>query len=312
MFAQVSSIAEKVDNAFLYILVISVSLLALITFLMIYFVIKYSHKKNKEAEDIEGNKALEIVWTIIPTALVMSMFYYGWTGFKIMRGVPGDALKINVSGQMWFWRFSYDNGIESDLLRVPKGKPIVLELTSRDVIHSLYIPALRIKEDAVAGMKTHLWFKADKEGEYDILCAEYCGQRHSYMLSKLIVLSEDRFNAWYEQASQEGKTAESKSKVSKKDEGLELLKIKGCLTCHTINGSPLVGPTFKGMYGKKETVITAGKERTIIINDEYIKKSLLEPNADIVKGFQPIMPPQKDLLKEKDISQIIEYLKKLK
>lgn len=312
MFAQVSGIAEKVDNAFIYILFISVFLLALITFLMIYFVMKYSHKKNKEAEDIEGSKALEIIWTIIPTALVMSMFYYGWTGFKIMRGVPKDGLKINVSAQMWFWRFSYENGIESDLLRVPKGKPIVLELTSRDVIHSLYIPALRIKEDAVAGMKTHLWFRADKEGEYDILCAEYCGQRHSYMLSKLIVLSEDKFNAWYEQASKGSKTSETKSKASKKDKGFELLKIKGCLTCHSIDGTPLVGPTFKGIYGRKEIVITSGKERTIIVDDNYIKKSLTEPNADVVKGFQPIMPSQKDLLKDKDISEIIEYLKNLK
>jgi cytochrome c oxidase subunit 2 len=189
--------AGEVDKIFLFIVGISVLLLALITVLMIYFVVRYGRKRHPEAVDIEGNTLLEIVWTIIPTALVLAMFYYGWIGFKAMRDVPDDAMNVSVTGQMWFWKFEYKNGRQTDSLHVPVGKPVKLNIESLDVIHSLYIPAFRIKEDAVPGAETYLWFVAENEGDFDIFCAEYCGTGHSSMNSKVIAHPEEEFRRWY-------------------------------------------------------------------------------------------------------------------
>ena len=161
------------DNVFLLLLVISVVLLISITFTMIYFVVKYNRKKNPTPENIESHLLLEITWIVIPTLLVLGMFYYGWSGFKFMRTAPEGAMTVKATGRMWSWQFEYDNGIKSGELKVPIGKPVKLLITSQDVLHSLFIPAYRIKEDAVPGMETHLWFLPDKEGEYDLFCSEY-------------------------------------------------------------------------------------------------------------------------------------------
>lgn len=190
--------AERVDNTFFYIAGISVFLLFSITVFMIYCLIRFNRRRNPMPADISENLYLEIAWTIIPIILVLSMFYYGWTGYRVLGKIPEGSMDVNVTARMWSWTFRYENGKESDQLYVPAGKPVKLTITSMDVIHSLYIPALRIKQDAVPGMKTHLWFKADIKGEYDILCAEYCGLRHSYMLSKLIVMPEEDFLKWYD------------------------------------------------------------------------------------------------------------------
>lgn len=190
--------AEIVDRTFLYIAGISILLLLSITAFMIYCLIRFNRKKNPVPSDFSGNVYIEILWTVIPTILVLSMFYYGWTGYRVFSTIPEGAMEIEVTARMWSWSFKYQNGKQSDQLFVPAGKPVKLTITSTDVIHSLYIPALRIKQDAVPAMKTYLWFKAETPGEYDILCAEYCGLRHSYMLSKLIVMPEEKFKRWYE------------------------------------------------------------------------------------------------------------------
>jgi cytochrome c oxidase subunit 2 len=196
--------AGEVDRIFLFIVGISVLLLALITVLMIYFVIRYRRNRHPEAVDIEGNTLLEIIWTLVPTALVIAMFYYGWIGFKAMRDVPDNAMNVGVTGQMWFWKFEYKNGRQTDSLHVPVGVPVKLNIESLDVIHSLYIPAFRIKEDAVPGAETYLWFVAENEGDFDIFCAEYCGTGHSSMNSKVIAHSEEEFRRWYNAWEPEG------------------------------------------------------------------------------------------------------------
>jgi len=191
------TITQSVDTTFLIIVGISVFFLALITFAMFYFMYKYSRKKNPVATDITGNTSLEILWTVIPSILVMVMFFYGYAGFKQMRNAPADAMTVKVTGRMWVWNFEYDNGVKSDTLFVPTGKPVKLELNSADVNHSFYIPAFRIKEDAVPGRKNYLWFEPTEDGEYYVECAEYCGLSHSYMLSKVVSLPKDKYDAWY-------------------------------------------------------------------------------------------------------------------
>jgi cytochrome c oxidase subunit 2 len=204
---------------------------------------------------------------------------------------------------MWSWQFEYPNGKKSAELVVPLNQPVKLDLISRDVIHSLYIPAFRIKEDVVPGKNNMMWFTAQEEGEYDLFCAEYCGDRHSYMISKVIVLPEAEYETWLEQSDI----------PADEPPGLTILKQNGCIACHSTDGSKIVGPTFKGIYGHEVEVITDGQERTIIVDDEYIKRSIYEPNADVVKGYNPgLMISYKEQLSEEDVAQVIEYLKELK
>lgn len=308
MIPKASSYAATVDHVFLYIVGISTVFLVAITFCMVYFVFKYHRKKNIPPANIEGHTLLEVVWTVVPTILVISMFYVGWVGFKKMRTVPPDATIVKVTGRMWSWLFEYPNGKKSDVLKVPLGKPVKLELNSIDVLHSFYVAAFRVKEDVVPGMNNYIWFKPTKVGTYDVQCAEYCGLRHSYMLTKVEVMPEKDFQEWY---SANGKVA--KAEVAGKGPTTEeLLDVKGCLACHTTDGEPLVGPTFKGIFGRKEKVETEGKEREVVVNEAYIRKSLIEPQSDIVVGFPPIMPSQEGLVTEEEIRQIIAYLKGLK
>ena len=179
-----SNFVEQVDLAFYIIIGISLILLIGITAVMIYFVIRYSKKRNPVATQIEGNNKLELIWTVIPTILVLLMFYYGWVGYQPMRDVPDDAMEVKAIGRMWSWTFEYDNGIKSDKLIVPHNKPVKLNLVSTDVVHSLYIPAFRIKEDVTPGINNYMWFKAQELGSYDVFCAQYCGTRHAYMITK--------------------------------------------------------------------------------------------------------------------------------
>lgn len=187
----------QVDRIFLFIVGISVVLLALVTVLMIYFAIRYSRKRHPEGVNIEGNTLLEIIWTAVPTALVLAMFYYGWIGFKAMRNVPDNAMTVNATGQMWAWSFEYSNGRHTDTLYVPVGRPVKLEIASLDVIHSFYVPAFRVKEDAVPGAESYLWFVSENEGSFDVLCAEYCGTGHSSMSTKVVAMPEEEFRTWF-------------------------------------------------------------------------------------------------------------------
>jgi cytochrome c oxidase subunit 2 len=295
---------EVVNQVFFYILAITVFLLALITFLMVYFVIRYHRKRSPQPAEIKENTWLEIIWTVVPTLLVLTMFYYGLTGFNFLKRAPQDAMKVKVIARQWAWLFEYENGLRSTELKVPVGKPIKLLLTSQDVIHSFYAPAFRIKQDVVPGMVNSLWFQSTEVGEFDVLCSQYCGLQHAKMLTKIMVLPEEEFKKWY----QTGKEMEAKLPPS----GTQLFQERGCKACHSIDGAPGLGPTLKGLFGKTVTVLTDGKERKLVADEAYLRKSILEPNVDIVKGFPPIMPPLKGLLTDQEIDALVSYLKGLK
>ncbi len=196
MFAGASNFVNSTDTTFFFIVAVSVFFLVVITFSMIFFVIKYSRKRNPKAKNIHGNIPLEITWTVIPTILVLIMFWMGWAGYKQMADAPEDAMNVDVTAQMWKWTFKYSNGVTTDTLFVPLNKPVKVFLSSRDVNHSFFIPAFRVKKDVIPNRHNTAWFQADKEGTYDIFCAEYCGLNHSHMLSKVIVLPQNNFNKW--------------------------------------------------------------------------------------------------------------------
>ncbi len=193
----VTRTAETVDNVMLYITGIGVVLLLGITAAMIYFVFKYNRKKGHKPVDIHGNIWLEIIWIGIPTILVMSMFYYSYIGFKELRDIPEDAFEVDVTARMWDWTFDYANGKSDDTLFVPLGESVKLNIRSRDVNHSLFIPAFRVKEDAVPGYTNYLVFDASKTGTYEIACAEYCGLKHSMMYTAVVIMPKEKFNDWY-------------------------------------------------------------------------------------------------------------------
>jgi cytochrome c oxidase subunit 2 len=304
IFSGATGISGRVvDNVFLYILVICIFLLGLITFLMVYFVFRYRREKHPQAADIEGSTWLEITWTVIPTLIVLTMFYYGLTGFQFLKKVPEGAMVVKVIARQWSWLFQYENGIQDGELRVPVGKPVKLLLTSQDVIHGFYAPAFRIKQDAVPGMTNYLWFQPTEAGTFDVMCSQYCGLEHSHMLTKIVVLPEEEFTKWYQ-------SKKEKMAMKAPSGGMQLYQEKGCVGCHSTDGSPRVGPSFKGLFGKTEKVMTAGKEQTVVVDEAFIRRFILEPNVVHIEGYPPIMP-QIGMTNE-ELTALVDYIKGLK
>lgn len=292
-----------VDNVFLYILIICVILLALITLLMIYFVIHYRRERHPQPVDIEGSIWLEIAWTVIPTLIVLTMFYYGLTGFEFLKKVPPGAMVVKVIARQWSWLFEYENGAQDPELRVPIGKPVKLLLTSQDVIHGFYAPAFRIKQDAVPGMTNYLWFQPTQTGTFDVMCSQYCGLEHSHMLTKIVVLQEEEFTKWH-QSQKENAAVKGPSL------GAKLYQEKGCIACHSTDGSPRVGPTFKSLFGKSEKVIKAGKERKVVVDEVFIRDYIENPNVIRIEAYPPVMP--KVSMTNDELAALVDYIKSLK
>lgn len=288
---------QSVDPVFMFIFGACIVLLLGITVVMVWFSIRYHRSRAPEpTSQSDGNIWLEIIWTVLPIVLVLAMFWYGWSGYLALRNVPKGAMEVTATARMWSWSFAYPNGKTSPRLYVPVGKPVKVELVSKDVIHGFYLPAFRVKRDVVPGMNNYAWFVADKPGSYDLFCSQYCGTGHSAMISTVEALPEAQFTAWMKQEKGE-------------HPGKKLLEVHGCLGCHSLDGTPKIGPSLKGIWGRKEIVLTNGAERSITVDEPYLRRSLLEPNADIVKGFQPVMPPF--ALKEDEIKTIVDFFKEV-
>lgn len=302
LFNQGSNLAGAVDKAFIFIFTISFIFTIAIVALMIYILIHFSRKKNKNPQQFSGNTKLEIIWTVLPLIIVLMMFYYGWVGFAPMRQVPADAMPVKVIGKMWSWEFDYGNGKVSKELVLPYQKDVKLNLVSIDVNHSFFIPAFRVKEDVVPGYNNYMWFKPIMKGTFDIYCAEYCGLAHSAMLAKVVIVDSLEFKKWL---------ADLKVTANLPDHpGLALLKSNACITCHSLDGSKVIGPSFKGLYGRKTIVVTDAGDKEIEATDEYIKKSIVDPNVDIVKGFNKgLMLSYKDKITAEEMDKIVDYFK---
>jgi cytochrome c oxidase subunit 2 len=298
-----------VNSALAYVTAFAFLLFFAIVFLLVYFAVRFRRSRNPKPTEIPGNTLLEVLWITMGTLLVLTMFFYGLTGFRFLRRVPAGSLHVKVVSRQWSWLFEYDNGLKATDLVAPVGKKVQVELTSQDVIHSFFVPAFRIKQDAVPGMRTQAWFQATQAGTFDILCAEYCGQRHSAMRARLIVVSPGEFADWY--AGRPVQIADLRPGTSE-PKGEELLLHKGCLSCHSQDGTPLVGPTFKGLLGRTEVVISDSERHTIIVDESYIRRSILDSHADLVAGYQDVMPEEKGLLTDAEIEEIIKYLEQLK
>ena len=296
---------EAIDPVFMFIFGACLVLLLGITVAMAIFVVRYHRSRAPlPTSQVESSLWLEIIWTLLPTILVMAMFWYGWKGYLVLRTVPKGALEVTATARMWSWSFAYANGTTSPKLYVPIGKPVQVNLVSTDVIHVFFLPAFRVKRDVVPGMPNHAWFVAGKPGTYDLFCSQYCGTGHSAMITTVEALPTKEFEEWLEHGA-------DGSKNGSKIDGKNLAQEKGCLGCHSLDGSLGVGPSFKGIMGRSAVVVTKGVERTIKVDEAYLRQSIIDPNADVVKGFQPIMPPFADLKKE-ELEALVEYLEGIK
>ena len=304
-----SNFVAGVDLAFMIILGISIFFLVSLTIIMLVFIRKYRRDKHPKPIQNEGSNRLEVIWTLIPLGLVLVMFYFGWMGWKPMKNPPEDAMRVKAIARMWNFQFQYENGKVTDSLYVPINEPVILDLVAIDVLHSLYIPAFRVKEDMVPGQEKVMWFIPGTEGAFDLFCTEYCGLEHSYMFTGVKVMPREEFDSWIADTTTPVAVVDTETSLA--DQGFEILRRNGCNACHSSDGSKKVGPSYLGVWGEMQTVITDGEERQVLADSAYIARSIYDPNADVVKGYNRGLMLPYDLITEQEIGLIIEYLKAL-
>ena len=307
---EASNLAGKVDNVLLVVTVVSVFFFLLISVFLVYYALKYRRRSEDDHTPyITGNIVIEVIWTVVPSILLMVFFAWGYIEFVHMKTPPQDATEVNVTARQWMWEFEYYDGKKTiNELYVQKDRPVRMVMQSEDVIHSFFVPAFRVKQDVLPGRYTQLWFTPTKAGDFDLFCAEYCGTGHSQMRATVHVLSPEAFSRWMNKGK--GGTEEAQAaELSPQERGKKVYQEKGCSACHSVDGSPIVGPTFKGLFGHK---VELESGETITADENYIRHSILEPQAQIVKGYQPVMPSFKGKLTDKEITGVIEYIKSLK
>jgi cytochrome c oxidase subunit 2 len=311
-----SSFSGKVDDVFLYTLILSAFFLIGITSAIVYFVIRYSRRRHPQPEKVEESLALEIAWTVTPTVLFLTMFVYGWTNYEYMRDAPRDAMLVDVTARQWSWSFKYPNGKVTSDLYLALDRPVKALLHSADVIHGFYIPEFRVKSDVVPGTTNFVWFKPELLGTFDLECTVICGTGHAHMLAKVYVVPEERFKQWYFGPTDAPLPIPAISRsagvdlVSVKPRGLIVLESHYCTNCHSLDGSVTVGPTFKGRFGTSDVVEVAGVEHGVALDEAYYRRAIEDPGAEIVKGYPPVMP--KASLSDEDLSAVIQYIRTLK
>jgi cytochrome c oxidase subunit II len=302
---QKSTIANDVDLLFNFINVVSAIILLGIVVAIVFFIYKYKRKSENDTTSlVDHNTTLEVTWTAIPLFLIIYVFIWGFQDFMKMRTTPGDAYEIHVTGKSWFWEYTYANGgkVLNDLY-VPAGRPVKLVMTSSDVLHSFYVPDYRIKQDVVPGRYTTVWFEVLEPGESIIFCTEYCGRSHSDMIGKVVALEQSEFDEWLRSSG--GKPED----MPLAEWGEKLYTSSGCQACHSIDGSQIVGPTFKGSW---ESARQFEDGTSGVVDENYIRESIINPSAKIVKGYPPVMASYDGLFSDEDLSAIIEYIKSLK
>lgn len=296
-----STYAGEIDRLFNFILYLSIFFFVLIAAMMALFIWRYRHRPGgPEHGQPTHSTALELTWTIIPTILVVIIFYGGFKSYLRMSVAPPNAYEIQVTGRMWNWSFTYPNGHTDSELHIPVNTPIRLVMTSEDVIHSFFVPAFRIKRDLLPQRFNKLWFQAHQTGTFDIYCAEYCGTGHSVMRGQVFVQEPGEFRKWLEEA------AKWELRMTPVQAGQMFYEKRGCVQCHSIDGSRIIGPSFKDFFGRQ--VVTADG-KSLLADENYIHESIVDPGAKISAGFDNVMPSFKTSLREQDIAAIIAYLK---
>ncbi|HRP69730.1 MAG TPA: cytochrome c oxidase subunit II [Turneriella sp.] len=342
-----STLAPDVKFAADFINGISLVAFILVEGVLIYFIIRYRRRKgepDKQTPYITHHTTAEIIWTVLPTIILGIIFYFGISSFLKLRSMPKDGEIIELTARQWAWDIKYPycvknpktnsekciklssvnvnptadhpNRLQDEAMKdqvrflIAKGRKYVMQMTSTDVIHSFTVPSFYVKQDVVPGLTSRMWFEPTKVGEFVITCNEYCGDKHSGMLGIFKVVEPAEFDAWKnaqlaaitKAMSSEGEKVDESVLIAK---GQELYKGKGCVACHSIDGKRGAGPSFKGIYGKTETLTTG----SVLVDDAYLKESMLKPSAKVVKGFAA-MPPMP--IEEDETKYLIAFIKSLK
>lgn len=298
-----TKIAENVDALYSFLLWASFISCVLVIGGMLYFAAKYRRRSETDKTAyISHNTFLEFLWSFIPFVIFMIVFGWGWWIFHDMRTMPKDALEVNVVAQKWFWDFQYKSGRKtSGEFFVPVNTPVKMVMRSNDVLHSFFIPGFRIKQDVVPGRYTALWFEATKAGTFQVFCTEYCGDGHSAMLAKVHVLSKEEYDEWLQNDPYKG--------LSLAEVGEKVFTAK-CTACHNAGTEKKVGPGLAGIMGKEHKFVDG---TSVVVDETYIRTSILNPNANIVEGYPAgVMPVFQGQISEQELTGVIEYIKSLK
>ena len=297
---QASSLARNVDEFYFFMVGVTAFFTIAISATVLFFAVKYRRRRaDDRPAEIEGSLVLELIWSIIPFLITVVMFVWATALFFAQVRVPDDAIQIDVVGKRWMWKLQHMTGQrEINELHVPVGKPVRLHLTSEDVIHSFYVPAFRMKKDAVPGMYNDTWFRATKPGRYHIFCAEYCGTQHSKMIGWVHVMEPADYQQWL---------GGGPTPVSPVAAGQKLFTERNCVTCHYADSAGR-GPVLNGLPGS--TVLLQNGD-SVQADDNYLHESILTPAARVVAGYQPIMPTYQGQLGEEDVGALIAYIKSL-
>jgi cytochrome c oxidase subunit 2 len=336
---QMSTVSGDIDWLYYFIYWTSVVLFVAIVGAMIWWAIKYRERPGHKATPTGHNMTLEIAWTVAPIFILAFLFHKGFQGYADMTVAPANSIDIHVNAKQWSWEFVYPNGGSSPELHVPEGKPVKLILSSADVLHSFFVPALRVKRDVVPGMFTTVWFQTTHVGHDDIACAEYCGGRstgsngelpyepsddprnpypagqatgHWAMHGMMFSDSQEDYEKFLKSIGDKCDEFASTGKQCPADiaaaQGARLYTNKGCLACHTTTGAAGVGPSWKGIWQKNESTNVG----TVKVDENYIRESILDPQAKIVTGFGPVMPTFRGQLSDQELNEVIAYIESLK
>jgi cytochrome c oxidase subunit 2 len=301
--APMSTGAPEVDWLYYAIYWFSVLFTVAITVTMIYFVVKYRRRKGDRLEAPGHYTRLELFWTITPIFFIIVLFHLGFQGYIHNSIAAEDALEIRVRGRKWLWEFEYPNGMrETSNLKVPINRPVKLILSSDDVLHSFFIPAFRLKKDAVPGMYSSIPFEANVLGDAQVFCAEYCGTSHSGMLATIKVVTQEEFDKFLKEGDKKP------DDLTPAQWGEKLFAKNACPTCHSRDGSASPGPTFKGVYGRRETLASG---QSVEVDENYIRESILKPQAKVVQGYTNVIMPA-FVLTDPQLDALIAYLKTIK
>ncbi len=322
---QASTFAPKVDSLLAFLLLVTTFFSLLIALLITFFVIKYHHKSNADRrKPVDSHFVLELVWTAIPLGIVMVVFVWGAHVFYEMKTIPTNALEIFVVGKQWMWKIQHPEGQrEINTLHVPVGRPIQLTMISEDVIHDFAVPAFRMKQDVLPGRYTKQWFQATKTGEYRLFCDQYCGTSHAEMVGKIIVMTPLEYEHWLSGGVAPPAPAAptivpvAKTPAGAPEKALDATMVAAgsklfnaelnCVSCHKHDGTGQ-GPSLQGLFGHK---VTLEGDTTVTADEDYIRESILQPNAKKVKGYKPVMPTYQGQLEETDITQLLAYIESL-
>jgi cytochrome c oxidase subunit 2 len=297
---QASAQAAQVDAIYFFMVAVTAFFSLLIGALVVIFAVKFRRKSDDEVGvAIHGSLALELLWTFIPLGIAMVMFAWGAKVFFDMYRPPAGAMEIFIVGKQWMWKAQHADGQrEINELHVPIGRPVKLVMGSEDVIHSYYIPAFRVKADVIPGRYNSLWFTATRPGRYRLFCAEYCGTKHSGMVGWITAMEPTDYQAWL---------AGGPATASPVAAGEKLFQDLACHSCHQ-QGPQARGPVLDGIFGKTIELQGGG---TALVDEAYVRESIVNPSAKVVAGFQPIMPTFQGLVTEEQLLQLIAYVRSL-